>query len=309
MRVRLAAGLFLLLAISPLAMAQTTGKKSPAERSPGVPARLLFVDRHALAFDRVGVLDETVEEGEVVKAGQVVARLRSEIAAAALAVAEARVENEAEIVAVQKHHEAAEAEYRAAMTANKRSLELVGVIAFETSAIDRLRLAGEAAAAEIEKARKEHTVNLRTRDQARAELDAMNRTTPRDGLVTRVFKRTGEGVQAAEPVIEILSTSRIRVEAEISAALAAALRVGDEVEVEVTFPSAEGHVTETFSTQLRFVDPALERVSQTVRVWAELKNPQGLLREGLETQLLLGRVRSAAPGLPAAETATTKTPR
>ena len=136
----------------------------------------------------------------------------------------------------------------------------------------------------------------------------MIRTTPRDGLVTRVFKRTGEGVQAAEPVIEILSTSRIRVEAEVSAARAATLRVGDEVEVQVSFPSATGPTVERFSTHLRFVDPALERVSQTVRVWAELKNPDGRLREGLPTQLVLAP-RSASPVLPAAETAATKTPR
>lgn len=262
-----------------------------------VPARLLFVDRHALAFDRVGVLQEAVEEGDLVKAGQVIARLRNEIAAAALAVAEARVENEAEVVVAQKHRESAEAEFRAALRANEVAIArgaTAGLI-FEASAIDRLRLTSEAAGAEVEKARKEHSVSTRTRDQARAELEAMALSSPRDGLVTRVFKRRGEGVQAAEAVVEVLSTSRIRVEAEITAALAASLQAGDAVEVDVTFPSNGKSVTERFSTTLRFVDPALERVSQTVRVWAELDNSSGRLREGLRTQLLLAPATSTAP--------------
>lgn len=254
-----------------------------------VPARLLFVDRHALAFDRVGVLEEAVEEGDIVKAGQVVARLRNEISAAALAVAEARVENEAEIVAAQKHHQSAEAEFRSATKANEVAISrgVAAGLIFEASAIDRLRLASEAAGAEVEKARKEHSVNSRTRDQARAELEAMTLASPRDGLVTRVFKRTGEGVQAADAVVEVLSTSRIRVEAEVTATLAASLKTGDSVEVVVTFPSGSATATERFSTRLRFVDPALERVSQTVRVWAELDNREGRLREGLRTQLLV----------------------
>jgi multidrug efflux pump subunit AcrA (membrane-fusion protein) len=289
--------------------AQGTGKSTPARRPAGILARLLFVDRHALAFDRVGVLEETLEEGDVVKSGQIVARLRSEIAAAALAVADARVANEAEIVSAQKHYESAQAEYRSALTANENSLKRGLPASFEGSAIDRLRLTGEAAAAEIDKARKEHAVNQRARDQAKAELDAMMRTTPRDGLVTRIFKRTGEGVQAAEPVIEILSIGRIRVEAEIDVELGATLQVGDEVGVEIDFPSRQGAVTETFSTRLRFVDPALERVSKTVRVWAELPNPERRLREGLPARFLLSPVPSVAPVVPAAENATTKTPR
>jgi multidrug resistance efflux pump len=252
------------------------------------PVRLLFVDRHSMAFDRGGVLQLVVEEGETVKKDQTVAELKDQIPEAALAVAEARVANDAEVVSADKQREAAQFEFESARKANEtaKARNPNARPIYEESALNKLRLGAEAAAAEVEKARKEYAVNTRTRDQAKAELDSYRIKSPRNGIVTRVFKREGEGAGAAETVVEILSTDRIRVEAEVEAATAWKLRTGQTIDVVVTFPG-EGDMTriERFRTTLKFVDPALERVSQTVRVWADLDNTKGLLREGLRTQI------------------------
>lgn len=248
---------------------------------------LTFVDRHEITFDRPGVLQFVVEEAEAVTAGQVIARLRNETAAAAVAVAAARVLNQAEIDSARKQAEAAALEYQAAKAANERNPKTANPV-YPQTAIDRLRLASETATIEIERFVKEHAVNERARDQAQAELDSLEVKAPRDGLVTRAFKQTGEGVQVGETVVEIVSTRRIRVEAEIDLAIAPRLKVGNPVTLLVDFPGSDRTlVTEKYETQLKFIDPTVDPSSLRVRIWAEVDNPHGKLREGLPARLLL----------------------
>lgn len=298
---RAATILLLLLLVQSLANAEQPRHTAPEVES--VPARLLFVDRHSLAFERAGVLAELATEGSHVRRGEVVARMKSEVAAAALAVARARVANEAEVVAAQLQFQAAEAEFQAARTANAHTpvltslaLAPVSLNVFESTAINRLRLAQETAAAEIEKARKEHTVYQRSRDQAEAELDSFLLHCPLDGLVTRGFKRQGEGAQAGEAILEVLSTRKVRVEADIKVSQAVRLVVGQEIEVLVTHVPGDDAQHVTHRARLGFVDPTVERVSKTVRVWADIDNEDNRLREGLPAKLQLpGRAPVSGP--------------
>lgn len=289
---RATAILLLLLLVRPMAAAEEPRRAAAEVES--VPARLLFVDRHSLAFERAGVLAEVAAEGSRVRRGEVVARLKDEVAAAALGVARARVANEAEVVAARLQFQAAEAEFEAARAANSRapaltslSLPPVSLNIFESTALNRLRLARETAAAEIEKARKEHTVQERSRDQAAVELESFQLLSPLDGLVTRSFKRPGEGAQGGETILEVLSTRRIRVEADIQVSQTARLAVGEEIDVLVTRIPGDEAGPETRRARLGFVDPTVERVSQTVRVWADIDNGDNRLREGLPAKLRL----------------------
>ena len=269
------------------------------------PARLMFVDRHEVAFDRPGVLQLVLEEAETVKAGQVVARLEDGIAKAAVAVADARVLNNAEVISAQKQAElallkldSAKAAIAASLTkfndeVAKRTASGVPLTdeykfepPFNKAYTEELRLGYEAAQSDIGRFEKEHGVNVKGRDQAQAELSALELKAPRDGLVTRAFKQTGEGVQSGEKVLEIISTKRIRVEVDVPAVTAARLKVGMPVTVIVQQPSGENAMDlERYPTLLKFIDPTIAQASKMVRIWAEIDNSEGKLREGLTASI------------------------
>lgn len=282
-------------------------------------ARLLFVDRHEVAFDRPGVLKFVVEEGETVTQGQVVAQQEDSIARAAVGVAEARVMNTAEIESAKLQAELAELKYQVSKQItdenNKKtapptsdsqpaaptpvlesppnptaqSYEIYPKVDFPVypkMMIDELRLTAASAKSEIGRFEKEHEVNQMGLLQAKAELEVLQLKAPRNGIVTRAFKQTGEGAQSGEKILEIVSTQRIRAEVDVSAIAAARLKVGLPIIVIVEQPTGETAMSvERYSTTLKFIDPTITQIGQKVRIWAELDNSHGKLREGLKASM------------------------
>lgn len=272
--------------------------------------RLLFVDRHEVAFDRPGILQFVVEEGETVTKGQVIAHQEDSIARAAVGVGEARVLNTAEIQSAKLQAELAELkyqvakqktdEYKKSITPAAESQLTVPAPVIEGSLntaaqsdelypkvyIDELRLTAESAKSEIGRFEKEHEVNQKGLLQAKAELEVLQLKAPRDGIVTIAFKQTGEGTQSGEKILEIVSTQRIRAEVEIPAVAAARLKVGMPITVIVEQPTGETAMSlERYPATLKFIDPTIKQVSQKVRIWAELDNSHGNLREGLKASI------------------------
>jgi len=272
--------------------------------------RLVFVDRHEVAFDRPGVLQLVLEEGENVTKGQVVARLEDSIAKAAVGVGEARVMNTAEIQSAKLQAELADLKYRVAkdksdeyrkkpaetpaarLTTPTPNLESPTPIEenedqlYPQVYLDELRLSFEAARSDIGRFEKEHEVNQQGLLQAKAELEVLQLKAPRDGLVTRAFKQSGEGIQSGEKVLEIISTQRIRAEVDVPAVTAARLKVGMPITVIVEQPTGEKAMNlERYPTVLKFIDPTIGQVSHKVRIWAELDNSHGKLREGLSASI------------------------
>lgn len=282
-------------------------------------ARLLFVDRHEVAFDRPGVLKFVVEEGETVSQGQIVAQQEDSIARAAVEVAEARVMNTAEIESAKLQAELAELKYQvnkqiidennnetppptsdsqpAAPTPVLESppnptvepYQIFPKVKFDIYPkvmINELRLTAASAKSEIGRFEKEHEVNQKGLLQAKAELEVLQLKAPRNGIVTRAFKQTGEGAQSGEKILEIVSTQRIRAEVKVPAIAAARLKVGLPITVVVEQPTGETPMSEErYPATLKFIDPTIIQVGQEVRIWAELDNSHGKLREGLKTSI------------------------
>lgn len=273
--------------------------------------RLLFVDRHEVAFDRPGVLKFVIEEGETVTQGQIVAQQEDSIAKAAVGVAEARVMNTAEIESAKLQAELAELKYQVAKQKSDEfhkkatlpapdSQPLAPTPVLESPPgtapqtdelypkvyIDELRLTAASAKSEIGRFEKEHEVNQMGLLQSKAELEVLQLKAPRNGIVTRAFKQTGEGAQSGEKILEIVSTQRIRAEVDVSAIAAARLKVGLPIIVIVEQPTGETAMSvERYSTTLKFIDPTITQIGQKVRIWAELDNSHGKLREGLKASI------------------------
>jgi len=255
-------------------------------------ARTTFVLRRNLSADRVGVLGFTPEEGEYVTANSIVAKLKDDVPQAAVASASAKAHSEAEIIAADKLAESEHLEARLLVEANEKSAGSTRPT-YTKSEVERARLRAEAADLQTGVKRQEKDLAGFELARAQAELKTYHIVTPIDGIVTRVFKRAGEGVQQAESILEVVNTSVIRVEGRIPAVVATHIKVGSPVRVRfelsphpVSGPPAP--VVE-IEGKLGFVDVSAEGVGEerNVRVWAELINPRQLLRDGIPAKMTI----------------------
>ena len=244
-----------------------------------------FVDRITYSTERTGVISVVPEEGDVVKLGEVIVRLNDQVPQAVLAVNQARAESEIEIEAAEKTAESARLEYDAAREAN--SVSSPSNPAYPATRLRRLKLDAEAAGLQVNQARHEKHLAELTRDQAQAELESFWVTSDVGGVVTRVFKHRGEGVQQGEPIVQVVNTDRLRIEGYIGIE---DLYVKKGMPVKATFQvhNLEGDLEEVvLEAKLGFVDVSVGELTKQVRVWAEVDNSAGLLREGLGVEMVI----------------------
>lgn len=248
--------------------------------------RTSFVNRATLSSERAGVIAAVPREGELIQKDEIVIRLRDDVPRANLKVAEARAANSTQIQVAQKSALAAAAEYDAAIEANQISSS--SNPAFPPTHMTRLRLNAEAAKLEIDAAKHEKELNVLLAEQAQAELQSYWVITQMNGFVTRVFKREGEGVQQGESIIQVVNTASLRIEGYVSVEEATSVELGMPVRVEFTIPNSKTKdLLVTEEGKLGFVDVSVQTLSGVVRVWAEVENKNGQLREGLAAKMFI----------------------
>jgi multidrug resistance efflux pump len=248
--------------------------------------RIKLIDQVTLAADQSGIIDFVEpREGDAVMARQKIAGVRDEVAKANLAIARQKAGYTAEIEAKQKAHEIASNEYEQALAANRSQAKTVPQLE-----VERMRLARELAAFEIQKAQHEHTLNGLSRDLAERELAQFLIAAPFSGVITRVFKHKGEAVRQGDPVLELTSTDRLRVEGWLELPDSFSVSAGCRVKVRLSIPDADLPVEQrVFEGRVSFVDVVVEPVSQRVKVWADVINQDNLLRAGLLADMNIER--------------------
>lgn len=242
------------------------------------------IDQVTLAADQAGVL-EFVEprEGDTVAARQRLAGVRDDVAAANVALATAQAEYVAEIAAKEKAHDIAVNEEKQAHLANQTQRNTVPQLE-----VERLRLAKELASFEIEKARHEHRLSNLRKELAERELEQYVIAAPIGGVITHVYKFKGEAVRAGDPVLELTSTDRVRVEGWLELASGLHVTAGDRVRVQLNIPDVDLPIEQrVFEGKVSFVDVVVEPVSQRIKVWADVVNQDNLLRAGLQADMTI----------------------
>lgn len=240
--------------------------------------------RVTVSVDRPGVIACIPEEGNTIQTGEIIVQLKEDVPQANLSVAIVKADNEALIRSEQKAAEAAKLEYDAAIEANRQSGSTRP--AYSPTHIARLKLAWESAEWRVKAAEQEQRVNIAARDQARAELETYRIYSGIDGVVVQVFRHVGEVVQQGEPIAELINTDELRVEGFIR--LEDAFRIKPGLPVTVTFNIPGESETSPHSKnqgKLGFVDVSVQTLSNRLRVWAIIPNPQGRLREGLPVHM------------------------
>ena len=237
--------------------------------------RVALIRRASLAGARLGILQTvSVSEGDAVERGQVVATLRDEMARQTLAIAQLEMANTVELRLTKKTSELATLEFSKAMELNR-------TIPGGVSEIDvkKLRLAAEKSVLQLEQADFLLQMAAIKTKEAEVALDSYRIVAPFAGVVLQVNKQPGEALAAGEVVVEIANFDTMRVEGFISVASSGRVQRGAAVVVEVT--GTEPQRIGRFEGRVKHVAPIVNEVSQEVRVWAEIENRRGLLKDGL----------------------------
>ncbi|WP_166822342.1 efflux RND transporter periplasmic adaptor subunit [Thalassoroseus pseudoceratinae] len=249
---------------------------------------LSFVDNVDLAFQQGGVLDFIVAEGQQVDENETVAHIQDAVLLASFAVVSRQAENDIEVRYARKASEVQQMEYQRDLRANQSVPGTVSALR-----VDEQRLAVEKSLLQLEQAENSQAIERLRLKETQERLLQHRLRAPFAGTVRTIHKRRGEAVQEGEPVLELVNSDRVRVEGEIHVSEVSRIRVGMPVTVHLTYDGiTESDRAIPFSGQVTSIDLKVEPVTLLVKVRAEVKNKNNLLKDGLTADM---RIPLATP--------------
>ena len=259
-------------------------------------ARLEYGQVTDIGANMFGAIREIcVRQGERVKTGQVLGRLRDQDLRAELEVFKADSENVNLINQAEAKFHRAQVEREMNKQIATRRIGLVSHLAIRQQIQDT-----EQARWEFEQARFSQRLLRLKRDQLEAEIHLKEFIAPHDGVVTDIFKNTSEAVTVNDRVMHLVNTDVFRVVGAIDLADAWRVRVGQKVRISPEIDGIELAVEkEVFFGEVVYLDREIDPKTQTCRVFAELKNHNDLLRAGLAVRMEVIQKDEATPKPPA----------
>ena len=233
----------------------------------------------AVQIEGHAITEILVEEGDSVKAGQVLARLSREIIDASLAQNKAQIARaEASIASATSSITDAEAIRAQAQASFQRTLALrdQGISSAET--FDLRQAAAQQAVARVSVAREQ--LRLAEADKALAEAqrgELMIRSArteikaPTDGVISRRTARIGSVVTSVgDPLFRIIKDGAIELEADVAETNLARMAIGQKATVRPAGRDVD------LSATVRLIAPEITRATRLGRVRLALDNPNGL---------------------------------
>jgi len=220
----------------------------------------------------------TVREGDAVRAGQTLARIDP-------------TEYQARLRQAQQQADAAKAQVDIAQRQLDNNRALVAQNFISQTAL-------EASLSNLQVAQANHRAALAAAEVARKGLDDTVLQTPISGRVAQRLAQPGERLAIDARVLEIVDTSRLELEANVSAAESLQLKVGQTAQLRL-----EGSDGVLHGRLLR-VNPSAQSASRSVVAYLGIDNRGGQLRQGLYVQgrLETGNQRVGAIPLTAVRT-------
>jgi membrane fusion protein, heavy metal efflux system len=209
-----------------------------------------------------------VDRGDLVRKGQPVVLMKSDVERAALAVARERASQVGELKSARGATDLAEREAQ-------RAAQLVDENFVSRTYFDRQRAEVQVAAGRGEQAQERIRLAQREVDLAAAQLSQRTVVSPIDGVVVERFVAPGEYVEQ-KPVLRIAAVDPLRVDVLVPAAQFGRVAVGSRAQVVPDLLDRRAHTATVTS-----VDRVVDAASNTFRVRLELPNPGGALPPGL----------------------------
>lgn len=190
------------------------------------------------------------EEGDTVKAGDVLARLY------------ARIE-ELDMERAKTALEKKEFDYK-----SSKNLYTDKIISEDDALKDKI---------ELDLARLQY-------QQATEIFEQRTLRSPIDGLVVDRLREVGESVSATQPMFRLVDISQVYVQFYVHAAESTTMKVGDVVTVTCPGTGIEGR----FTGKIAFIDPRVDAASGLMRVKVLVPNHDRLIKPGLRAQVTPG---------------------
>lgn len=223
--------------------------------------------------------DLTVREGDVVRSGQVLARVES-------------TEYAARVQQAQEQADAARSQIDIALRQWENNKALVEQGFISKTALDT-------SLNTLEAARATHKAALAAVDVARKSLQDTVMRAPIAGVVSQRLAQPGERVAVDARIVEIVDVSRLELEAALSPADSVAVRVGQDAALQV-----EGMPAPVQARVVR-INPTAQAGSRTVLAYLSVANAEGL-RQGLFAQGTLKTGDASALSVPLSSVRTDK---
>ncbi len=165
-------------------------------------------------------------------------------------------------------------------------------IAEQDQIVERLKLSVEQAQVQKEVDALTRDVKARTLDQAKLQLARRSLRSPLEGEVAEVFRHRGEWLEPGQRVMRIVRLDRLKVEGFVSSREITGSLRGAAVRVRVVLGDDEKSVI--VKGKVVFISSEIDPVNAQVRVWAEVENPDLLLRPGLPAEMVIDSANRAA---------------
>jgi membrane fusion protein, heavy metal efflux system len=208
----------------------------------------------------IGIIDTiTVERGDRIAKGQVIATLRADVERAAVGVASTKATVAAEVQAAQSNSALAQQKY-------ERAKELMTRNFISTQALDQARAEADVARQRLAQAQDQRRIWNRELRLAEAQLEQRTIRSPANGVIAERYMSPGERVEE-KPIARVATLDPLRVEVVMPAPLFGSIRLGATMVVTPEMPNAVPR-----EAKVVLVDQLIDGPSNTFRARLELPN-------------------------------------
>ncbi len=230
----------------------------------------------------IGVIESIlVERGDLVREGQLLAKLRASVERASVGAAEVRAQADADV-------RAAQANFDFLHEKQLRSEELVEKNFISKQALEQVRAEASVAEQKLAQAKEQQRIARHELELAKAQLGLRLIRAPFDGIVADRYVTVGERVEE-KPMFRIAKVDPLRVEIIAPAALYGTIRNGMVAKVTPDLPNVP-----PVDARVVLVDRIVDAASNTFRVRAELPNADAAIASGLRCRAELLPAEPAA---------------
>jgi cobalt-zinc-cadmium efflux system membrane fusion protein len=217
----------------------------------------------------IGVLEKiTVERGDIVKSGQVVAQLKADVERASVNVAAVRARAEADLKAAS-----AAADFAQAKVARAQHLVSVGFISKE--AADQAQAEARITQNRVAQAQEAQRLTQQELALSHTQLAQRSIRTPFAGIVVDRYRTEGERVER-EPVVRIAKIDPLRIEMVLPLSQFGQVAPGATVNIRTDVTGDK-----LLPATVTLVDRVVDAASNTFRVRLSLPNPDQSIPSGL----------------------------
>lgn len=225
-----------------------------------------------LGSPSVGIIQNvSIERGDTVTKGQVLATLRVDVEKANVSLATSRAKAEADLNATARAHDFALRKLKRIQGLHEKEFVSAQAVEQALSEAQAAEAQKEHAQEQSRQAQKELAVVL-------AQLDTRTIRSPLDGVVVDVYRRVGERVEE-RPILKLASIDPLYVEVVLPAAMYRRIQPGVEVTIKPEMADL-GSLKGTVHIADRLIDPA----SNTFRARVLLPNPGMKIPAGVRCQ-------------------------